>query len=481
MANRGAVLGPRELKIPHAVKERLETLRQPGQSLTSVLNQIQKGKRPEAQHPAIARLSDIPAATLSRIQQHIVWPMGDTEFYPLLLYKGHLRIGHARALLNFFTANQELETPTFDAMVQQSSISTGHRAKDWESSPLGHLTGIHAHQTPSLTIKRFASRLARCEAILKQFPHLEEYIYSLVESSGESLPTLESISRWSSNRLVETGGRSWRYKPAPARKRGRLSLDAGHIGPLETVAGVWPFLSDERKQDDSADMLSLIDAAVPKGIPQSTREDLCQDLVVAILSGELDLKNINDVMEPFIKGAFKQSPTKYGNLSLERPLTADGFTLQDILGGQTKSVGLCDRCEKYSDSLDFNVCPKCYQILEHDIQQESFSMSRYQATIPNRRAKHSATGTPGDYEVEHEDFYADNDSLPVLAFEESVPTETIEYPHDGHDSNRRTKKWEGENIPYIDNERTPALNGRTKARGGRSHIRKMYKEMKSKE
>ena len=80
-------------------------------------------------------------------------------------------------------------------------------------------------------------------------------------------------------------------------------------------------------------MLCAVDAIVPKYLPNQTRADMCQDMIVAILSGDVTLDNLKDGLPKYLKQFLKGAPSKYGHLSLDQPVGyGDTRTLGQTLG-----------------------------------------------------------------------------------------------------------------------------------------------------
>lgn len=57
----------------------------------------------------------VGTTTVERIQEHIVRPYEEEEFYPLLLYRGNVGIGWVRTRYNLLCASMELDLPNVTA------------------------------------------------------------------------------------------------------------------------------------------------------------------------------------------------------------------------------------------------------------------------------------------------------------------------------------------------------------------------------
>jgi len=92
--------------------------------------------------------------------------------------------------------------------------------------------------------------------------------------------------------------------------------------PFVPVSEFYPFITGTPTEEH--ELLLAVDRLVPKGLNSDTRSDICQDMIVAILSGTVDLENLKDATPKYVKEFFKMFPMKYGHLSLDMPLTYGG-------------------------------------------------------------------------------------------------------------------------------------------------------------
>ena len=114
----------------------------------------------------------------------------------------------------------------------------------------------------------------------------------------------------------------WRGALTPRRKPNAIGIQASF----------YPYLIHEAKQDDH-ELLMLVNNAAPKHVPEQMRADLCQDMIVAILSGEMDKTELEGSVKEYTKKIYQMFPTRYGPLSLDHPPPWDdtGRTLGELL------------------------------------------------------------------------------------------------------------------------------------------------------
>lgn len=100
----------------------------------------------------------------------------------------------------------------------------------------------------------------------------------------------------------------------------------------------YPFLvhNHERPVDP---LVALITKAVPAWLDREMKADLCQDLAVAVLCGDLKKEDIADGVKKFMPKLWKVNPSsKYGDMSLNAriPGRDDGLTWLDTLGSKVE-------------------------------------------------------------------------------------------------------------------------------------------------
>lgn len=109
---------------------------------------------------------------------------------------------------------------------------------------------------------------------------------------------------------------------SPPKERGQYIV--------HRVSSFWPFDGSEAGRDG---LVGHINRAVPKRLPEEIRREVCQELAVACLDGRLNSASLSkDVIEPFIKAAFRMHSTDRFMLSLDYPYkSGTGIPLRDSL------------------------------------------------------------------------------------------------------------------------------------------------------
>lgn len=227
----------------------------------------------------------------TKVKQFITEPNLEIELRPLLLFRGGLTIGRAKTCFNFLRYAMEAKLPTMAEIWRASS----------GDNDIAHLCGFHARSGwQRMGMSGFFSRVLQSPSLLTKTPALRDYIYWVVDQTPRGVI-------YPLDRLSEIGSRKslheWRR---PAKKR---------VAPM---AEVYPFITTTPTEDH--DLLLAVDRLVPKNISADSRADICQDMIVAILLGEISLDNLRDSTPQFVKRIYQQMPSKYGHLSLDAPL-----------------------------------------------------------------------------------------------------------------------------------------------------------------
>lgn len=289
---------------------------------------------------AAQRAAEPPTAkAYERLKNRIADRRPDEWFIPMLLYIGGVQLGQVQANWNFLQAMYELEVRT---------PSQAHKIGK-ESADLLHLCGRHAPMQNS-SLGSFIGRVMHSPEVWRDVDkHMKDYIQTFVSEApfGFRVYTMPRtrIDRYTTHR-PDKCKRAWRIEPSWKPRR---QIKAEHAewkakyGPVnQKVTTFWPFAV--KRAPEEQDMLMAIDR-VTKHVPEQWRQDLCQDLVVAVLSGEVTLDNLRDALPKYVKEVFQLHPIKYGSASLDEPLwwsESGGRTLGDTV----RSIEQDDREEQ---------------------------------------------------------------------------------------------------------------------------------------
>lgn len=240
-------------------------------------------------------------ASIDDVKERIATPHDEKQFIPLLLFRGNLKMGRAMSLWNFTLAMKDAEIPSLAMMAKIGR----------ESPDLLHYCGLH-HSLPLGSVRQFLSRVWSSPEMLRLEPGLRDYLGYAAAEDPCGLFTLTPIARWS-----VWSKQGWRrVRPASSPE----------------VPQFYPFLLNAEPSPEH-NLIMLVDGAVPRGIPEQMRADVCQDMIVGILSGELSEEHIADQAAAYVRSMYRRFPIKYGvSHSLDTPRSADDDrSFQDIL------------------------------------------------------------------------------------------------------------------------------------------------------
>lgn len=240
----------------------------------------------------------------------IIRPGIEKRFGPLLLYRGCMGPGHAHRLWNMSLLMMAAEAET---------LADG--IKILNNPDFSQLCG--PLRKPGMpTIANFFGRLHDNPIITNNIEGLTGYVKFL----GLGPCSLTRVDRFSE-------------EPECAPWRKSLHPDAGNYvrkerGIPESKQLFYPYLAhDASKPDEGRDLVRLVNDAVPSYWPDYVRADACQELIVSVLSGEIDKEDVRDIAEEYVREVYRMHPTKYGPESLDAPFgDGDSRTLYDVVG-----------------------------------------------------------------------------------------------------------------------------------------------------
>lgn len=228
----------------------------------------------------------------NKVKSFITEPNLEVELRPLLLFRGQVTAGQAKARFNFLRTAMEAELPTVPEITKASA----------GGNDVAHLCGLHAKTGwQRLSIFGFFSRILQSPSVLERTKGLRDYIHWVVKQTPRGriyhLDRISETSVWSK--------RAWR-RVSRARK------------PRTPLAEYYPYITTAPTSDH--ELLLAVESIIPKTLPHEVRADVCQDMIVSILTGEITLDNLRDRRGEYIKSIFKQMPSRYGHLSLDAPM-----------------------------------------------------------------------------------------------------------------------------------------------------------------
>lgn len=223
--------------------------------------------------------------------------------------------GRSRNMLNFTRLCMEAEVQTIQEI---DSIGRG-------SHDLVHLSGVHKFRYSPMKadeLRYYWTVWWQHDNLIRKVDGLRSYIIDVLEASayraGKSRRAFGLFLGCSGFDNDESGHlrRPWRTAEWYAERRAARPV-------FKPLTEFYPYVTTENDQEH--EFLLAIEKLVPKSLPNWARADICQDMIVAVLTGEATLDNIRDAVPRYIKWFFAKEPSKYGDLSLDAPMRNSSF------------------------------------------------------------------------------------------------------------------------------------------------------------
>lgn len=87
--------------------------------------------------------------------------------------------------------------------------------------------------------------------------------------------------------------------------------------------------------DDDRALLVEVHNAVPKHLPDWLRADICQDLIVGILAGEIERAALGGSVKAYTRKVLEMHPLKYGPLSLDANIPGTDIPYINVLTNES--------------------------------------------------------------------------------------------------------------------------------------------------
>lgn len=220
----------------------------------------------------------------------------EKDLRPLLLFRGQATEHRARTMFALIRLLRDNDVPTPPDAVSLLEALPDER----------HRSGLHAKTLPSMSLTRWIARLKQAPAVFDIDRNLREY----VEWVWNSIPPR---SRFLLAPISATAYRS--------RRAWRLVQKA-----LGEPTQLYPFITKDRTADNA--ILAAVHSAVPKYLAEDIRADVCQDLIVSILTGEVSLDNLSEIVPQHLKAHRDMYGDRWANvkgaklISLNAPMYA---------------------------------------------------------------------------------------------------------------------------------------------------------------
>lgn len=205
--------------------------------------------------------------------------------WPLCLYRGRMDQGHAHRLWNYALLMMAAEAETL-----ADGLSLAH------NPAYAQLCGP-VNKPQKQTLYGFFGRLFDNPDVTDNIPQFTEYVRSL--DLGPS---------WLKRVPLETDQQfcaPWRVSTHPDHDARAERPESG-ARPL-----YYPYLAHDPDSSTGADLVLLANKLVPTTLPHDIRADVCQELIVSILTGEISRDQAHDHVQKHIGRVFKSVEFKW--------------------------------------------------------------------------------------------------------------------------------------------------------------------------
>lgn len=252
----------------------------------------------------------IAKTTISQIDQLQERLVGvkDDDLLPLMQFHGSRSLAQQRSMWNVLQAMYVFEIETTSELLRLGALYPNTT----------HLCGRHAPVQRS-GFQGFISRIESAGSDFKlrrDDTDFRDYLNWFVHENRVAMFSYKKTS-------VDVYGQE-------KTRRFVAKYGKTHLDKHQPV--YWPFegdydgkLRERGALEELPDYVMQIGALIPTRMPATLREDLCQDLVVAVLTNEisLDEMKIESRMRHYIRHAFETHPLRYGRYSLDSVLGDD--------------------------------------------------------------------------------------------------------------------------------------------------------------
>lgn len=243
---------------------------------------------------------------IEELQERVTLPIEDDEFLPLTQFMGWRSLGNIRSMWNFLQALYTFEVETTAEAARLGVVAPNTT----------HLCGRHAPVVRA-GVQGYLSRISSAGDEFKLW--------------GKDKRFTDYIRGFQADNKLWT----WTYQRTSVNvydreKTRRFVEKFGHTHFDKHSPTFWPFEANhETEAREKGTLEELPDFVMEIGEiisatkwPASVREDLCQDLVVAVLSDEVKLENLRTeaALKHYIQQTFKNHPLRYGRFSLDAPM-----------------------------------------------------------------------------------------------------------------------------------------------------------------
>ncbi len=293
-------------------------------------------------------------AEFEALKAKIAIPDFDKFLVPLLLYRGSPNIGRMSRLWNFAITCMESDVETYSQAIKVSNNPDfAHLCGPHKPLQMSSLPGLFARliQNPSVTdninglteyvnsVRGWHAQLTPISIYTNDPYHLSRFApWRIPDYRPEVKEAIEAkraakIAVRDARNAEKEAARTLRHKIRFENAEARRAAKGMERRPQEKL--FYPYLAYRPGLNDQAALVLDVHNAVPRALPEWIRADVCQDLIVAILAGEIQRSELKGSVRGYASKVLKMHPLKYGPLSLDAPIfDGEGVTLIERIAGE---------------------------------------------------------------------------------------------------------------------------------------------------
>lgn len=256
--------------------------------------------------------------SLTDLKEAVIRPGIEKQLEPLLLYRGALQMGKVKRLWNYV-----------QLMKLAGSSTASEATKLFQNPEVPHLLGPASKALPILSIETFLSRIHDHMDVAANIPGLPEYIREQIAFRKFNLTKISAADRESRLPFRRAAGEAEWNKGEGNRVLARVKRF--QIREVERPPELfYPFMIHD-PEDDASDLVQFINKIVPRGLTPDMRADVCQEMLLAILTGEIARDQAHNKRFEIMRRVLKMNGVSDSALRLDAQMPGHSKTLMEIL------------------------------------------------------------------------------------------------------------------------------------------------------
>ena len=250
--------------------------------------------------------------SLDDLKNAVLKPGIEKHLQPLMLYRGCQSMGRIKMMWNFLQ------------LMHLSGVPSASEAlKLFQNPATSQLLGP---ASPRLSLNSLSSFLSRAHDHLKiasLVPGLPDYLKQQIEFRKFNLIKVSEAcpnSRWDFRRQA---GQEMQRNAVLTRSMERL-----RAAPASGL--FYPYMIYD-VQNDQQELVAFVNEIVPRHLTPDLRADVCQEMLLALLTGEIGRHDAHSKRGIIIKRVLSMNGISDNALSIDAPIQGHSLTLRELL------------------------------------------------------------------------------------------------------------------------------------------------------